>query len=137
MIVTDDIPGKSKKNNLNTPKLNNLINEECAKIDTNIVLIHEGNMRSSIFENYDLLSHQVVLQPNGSNIGQSMNFQNINTVQGNFMKLKKYILISYLTFSYLVIIIIITELKKIKYYLVSFITIIIMKNYISLHCLHC
>jgi len=37
-------------------------NEECMKVDNNIVLIHEGNIRTTTFDNYDLLSNQIVLQ---------------------------------------------------------------------------
>lgn len=88
MLVADDVPGKSKKNNINTPKHTNFSNEGCTKIDTNIVLVHEGNIRSSIFDNHDLLSHQVVLQPNSSNIGQFTNFGNSEIVQGNFYEIK-------------------------------------------------
>lgn len=89
MLVSDDVPGKSKKNSINMPKHTNFSNEGCTKIDTNIVLVHEGNIRSSIFENHDLLSHQIVLQPNGSNLGQSTNFENTVIVQGNNYEIKK------------------------------------------------
>jgi len=37
-------------------------NEECMKVDNNIVLIHEGNIRTTTFDGYDLLSNQIVLQ---------------------------------------------------------------------------
>jgi len=32
------------------------------KVDNNIVLIHEGNIRTTVLDNYDLLSNQLVLQ---------------------------------------------------------------------------
>ncbi|XP_022177524.1 uncharacterized protein LOC111038643 isoform X2 [Myzus persicae] len=57
----DDAPNKLKKNNFNMPK-HVYGNEECMKVDSNIVLIHEGNIRTTFFDNYDLLSNQIVLQ---------------------------------------------------------------------------
>jgi len=65
-ICTDDVPNKLKKNNFNIPKQIVYGNEECIKVDNNIVLIHEGNIRTTVFENYDLLSNQLVLQPSDS-----------------------------------------------------------------------
>ncbi|KAE9535994.1 hypothetical protein AGLY_007895 [Aphis glycines] len=62
----DDVPSKLKKNNFNIPKHIAYGNEECTKVDNNIVLIHEGNMRTTVFENYDLLSNQLVLQSSDS-----------------------------------------------------------------------
>ncbi|XP_026818114.1 uncharacterized protein LOC113557035 [Rhopalosiphum maidis] len=62
----DDVPNKLKKNNFNIPKQIVYGNEECIKVDNNIVLIHEGNIRTTVFENYDLLSNQLVLQPSDS-----------------------------------------------------------------------
>ncbi|KAL5236401.1 hypothetical protein ACI65C_003811 [Semiaphis heraclei] len=58
----DDMPSKLKKNNLNITKQIIYGNEECLKVDNNIVLIHEGNIRTTAFENYDLLSNQLVIQ---------------------------------------------------------------------------
>ncbi|XP_015378514.1 PREDICTED: uncharacterized protein LOC107172731, partial [Diuraphis noxia] len=58
----DDVPSKLKKNNLNITKQMVYGNEECLKVDNNIVLIHEGNIRTTAFENYDLLSNQLVIQ---------------------------------------------------------------------------
>lgn len=65
-ICIDDVPSKLKKNNFNIPKHIVYGNEECTKVDNNIVLIHEGNMRTTVFENYDLLSNQLVLQSSDS-----------------------------------------------------------------------
>ncbi|XP_025205135.1 uncharacterized protein LOC112601640 [Melanaphis sacchari] len=62
----DDVPSKLKKNNSNIPKHIVYGNEECMKVDNNIVLIHEGNIRSTVFDNYDLLSNQLVLQSSDS-----------------------------------------------------------------------
>jgi len=56
------VPTKLKKNNFNIPKHIVYGNEECLKVDNNIVLIHEGNIKTTVFENYDLLSNQLVLQ---------------------------------------------------------------------------
>ncbi|VVC36347.1 Hypothetical protein CINCED_3A023707 [Cinara cedri] len=68
----DDIPSKSKKNNLNTVKhIHHSSNEDNVNIDKNILLIHDGNLKTSFFESYDLLSNQIILQPNNSSIGQS------------------------------------------------------------------
>ncbi|XP_060872442.1 uncharacterized protein MAL13P1.304-like [Metopolophium dirhodum] len=58
----DDISNKLKKNNFNMPKHIVFDNEECMKVDNNIVLIHEGNIRTTTFDSYDLLSNQIVLQ---------------------------------------------------------------------------
>lgn len=60
-VCIDDAPNKLKKNNFNMPK-HVYGNEECMKVDSNIVLIHEGNIRTTFFDNYDLLSNQIVLQ---------------------------------------------------------------------------
>lgn len=69
-IVIDDATSKLKKNNLNPTKHIYPGNEDNVNIDQNIVLIHEGNLKTSIFENYELLSNQIVLHPN-NNLGQS------------------------------------------------------------------
>jgi len=61
-VYLDDVPSKLKKNNLNITKQIVNGNEECLKVDNNIVLIHEGNIRTTAFENYDLLSNQLVIQ---------------------------------------------------------------------------
>ncbi|CAI6360481.1 unnamed protein product [Macrosiphum euphorbiae] len=58
----DDVSNKLKKNNFNMPKHIVYDNEECMKVDNKIVLIHEGNIRTTTFDSYDLLSNQIVLQ---------------------------------------------------------------------------
>lgn len=65
-VYIDDVPSKIKKNNLNITKHVVYGNEECLKVDNNIVLIHEGNIRTTAFDNYDLLSNQLVIQSNDS-----------------------------------------------------------------------
>lgn len=60
----DDGLQKLKKNNLNTPKSIACANDEIKNIDTNIILVHEGNIKSTLYENYKLLSNQVILQTN-------------------------------------------------------------------------
>jgi len=61
-VCIDDVSNKLKKNNFNM--LKNIVydNEQCMKVDSNIVLVHEGNIRTTTFDNYDLLSNQIVLQ---------------------------------------------------------------------------
>jgi len=61
-VFIDDVSNKLKRNNFNMPKHIVYDNEECIKVDNNIVLIHEGNIRTTTFDNYDLLSNQIVLQ---------------------------------------------------------------------------
>jgi len=61
-VFIDDVSNKLKRNNFNMPKHIVYDNEECMKVDNNIVLIHEGNIRTTTFDNYDLLSNQIVLQ---------------------------------------------------------------------------
>ncbi|XP_025411556.1 uncharacterized protein LOC112684318 [Sipha flava] len=71
----DDAPNKSKKSNSYTPKHNTNDNNDCKKSDdSNIVLVHEGNIKT-LFESCDLLSNQILLQSNNSNVGQSFNFE--------------------------------------------------------------
>jgi len=65
-VCTDNVPSKLKNNNFNIPKHIVYGNEECMKVDNNIVLIHEGNIKTTVFENYDLLSNQLVLQSSDS-----------------------------------------------------------------------
>ncbi|XP_050055641.1 metacaspase-2-like isoform X2 [Aphis gossypii] len=57
----DDVLHKFKKNSFNNQ--NHIVygNEECIQVDNNIVLIHEGNIKTTAFESYDLLSNQLVL----------------------------------------------------------------------------
>ncbi|XP_022171206.1 uncharacterized protein LOC111034342 isoform X2 [Myzus persicae] len=73
----DDAPSKLKKNNSNITKHIVYGNEECLKVDNNIVLIHEGNISTTVFENYDLLSNQLVLQSS-----DSYNFDSTKTEPG-------------------------------------------------------
>lgn len=61
-VFIDDVSNKLKKNNFNMPKHIVYDNEECMKVDNKIVLIHEGNIRTTTFDSYDLLSNQIVLQ---------------------------------------------------------------------------
>lgn len=77
MVSTDDAPSKLKKNNSNITKHIVYGNEECLKVDNNIVLIHEGNISTTVFENYDLLSNQLVLQSS-----DSYNFDSTKTEPG-------------------------------------------------------
>lgn len=70
-IDIDDGHLKLKKNNLNTPKNIVFANDDCKNIDKNITLINESTIKSTLFENYKLLSNHVILQPNNYNAGQS------------------------------------------------------------------
>jgi len=65
-VCADDVSSKLKKNNFNIPKHIVYGNEDCIKVDNNIILVHEGNIRGTVFENCDLLSNQLILQPSDS-----------------------------------------------------------------------
>lgn len=75
------MPSKLKKNNFNITKHNIVYgNEECLKVDNNIVLIHEGNIKTTVFENYDLLSNQLVVQSS-----DSYNFDSTKIESGRYV----------------------------------------------------
>lgn len=78
----DDTPNKSKKNNSYIPKHIISDNEDCKKSDcSNIVLVHEGNIKT-LFQSCDLLSNQILLQSNNSSVGQSFNYDTTGMEQG-------------------------------------------------------
>lgn len=56
--------------------------------DNNIVLIHEGNVKPSIFPNYELLSNQIILKSNDSNFERALNFETVSVEQGMFYYIK-------------------------------------------------
>lgn len=84
-VYIDDVPTKLKKNNLNIPKHIVYGNEECMRVDNNIVLVHEGNIRTTIFENYNLLSNQFVQS------SDSYNFDSTNIEPGMLYKFNNII----------------------------------------------
>lgn len=65
-ICTNNAPSKLKNDDFNITKHEVYDNEECLKVDNNIVLIPEGNIKITVFENNDLLSNQLVLQSSES-----------------------------------------------------------------------
>ncbi|XP_029345669.1 uncharacterized protein LOC100572770 isoform X1 [Acyrthosiphon pisum] len=87
----EDASNKLKKNNFNMPKNIVFDNEECMKVDNNIVLIHEGNIRTSTFDNYDLLSNQIVLQ---SNDLYSFNSTKIEAGEEDYLSKANYVKIA-------------------------------------------
>lgn len=75
---------------MNVPKYVTDGVEEYKKNDNNIVLIHEGNVKPSIFQNYELLSNQIVLKSNDSNTEQALTFETIGVEKGMFYEIQLY-----------------------------------------------
>lgn len=86
-VYVDDNLNKSKRNNVNNQKHNYYGNED-SKVDSNIILIHDDNMKTTIYENYDLLSNQFILQSNDSNVGQSYNIETVEPEIGMVLRTK-------------------------------------------------
>lgn len=77
-FCADDNLNKSKKNNLYG-------NEDSAKVDSSIILIHNDNVKTTVYENYDLLSNQFIFQTNDCSVGQSYNFETVEPELGKFV----------------------------------------------------
>lgn len=76
VFCLDDVSSKLKKNNMNNQKHNSRGNEENIKIN-NIVLVHEKNMRTTVYDTCDLSSNQFILQTANPNVAQSYNIETI------------------------------------------------------------
>lgn len=76
LICVDESQLKLKKNNMNIVKQTTHGNED------RILLVHNGKIGSSTFENFDLLHNQTVLQNNINNVGHLINFDTNSIEQG-------------------------------------------------------
>lgn len=89
VIYLDDAFSKLKKNNANNQKHNSRGNEENIKVN-NIVLVHEKNLKTTVFDTCNMLSNQFILQTTDPNVAQSYNIETIeiDSEPGMFYKIK-------------------------------------------------
>lgn len=88
VFYLDDASSKLKKNNVNNQKHNSRGNEENIKVN-NIILLHENNLKTTVFDSCNLLPEQFLLQTNGPNVAQSYDIEtmDINPELGMFYKI--------------------------------------------------
>lgn len=74
---------------MNNQKHNFRGNEENIKVN-NIVLVHEKNLKTTVYDTCDFLSNQFILQTTDPNVAQSYNIETIeiHPEPGMFYKIK-------------------------------------------------